>query len=81
MTIPTAPPDFAVDLLGGVVPISKAASALAALIKRRRLVVITQKGVPTGVLLPIELFVALRERVERTDPAHETPPDSEDSEL
>jgi prevent-host-death family protein len=58
--------DLDVDLTGGVVPISKAASSLAALIKRsrerRQPMIITQKGYPSGVLLPIDLFVALRER-------------------
>ncbi|MBX0330010.1 type II toxin-antitoxin system Phd/YefM family antitoxin [Oscillochloris sp. ZM17-4] len=53
-----------VDLRRGVVPISKAASSLAALIKRAsatgRPVIVTQKGYPTGVLLPIELFSALK---------------------
>lgn len=58
--------DLTVDLDGGVVPISKAASSLAALIKRsrehRQPVIITQKGYPRGVILPIDLFVALRKR-------------------
>lgn len=53
-----------VDLQRGVVPISKAASSLAALIKwahgNGQPVIVTQKGYPTGVLLPIELFTALR---------------------
>jgi prevent-host-death family protein len=53
-----------VDLLKGVVPISKAASSLAALIKwsraNHRPVVITQKGYPSGVILDVELFTALR---------------------
>jgi prevent-host-death family protein len=53
-----------VDLQRGVVPISKAASSLAALIKRAHTssqpVIVTQKGYPTGVLLPIELFSALK---------------------
>ncbi|NTW01248.1 MAG: type II toxin-antitoxin system Phd/YefM family antitoxin [Oscillochloris sp.] len=53
-----------VDLQRGVVPISKAASSLASLIKRAHTsgqpVIVTQKGYPTGVLLPIELFSALR---------------------
>jgi prevent-host-death family protein len=53
-----------VDLQRGVVPISKAASSLAALIKRANAtgqpVIVTQKGYPTGVLLPIELFTALK---------------------
>ena len=48
-----------IDLERGVVPISKAASSLAALIKRSRAnhqpIVVTQKGYPTGVLLDIEL--------------------------
>lgn len=54
-----------VDLKQGVVPISKAASSLAALIKRTRTnhqpIIVTQKGYPTGVILDIELFTALRE--------------------
>lgn len=54
-----------VDLQHGVVPISKAASSLAALIKRTGTtgspVIVTQKGYPTGVLLPVEVFVALKE--------------------
>jgi prevent-host-death family protein len=53
-----------VDLQRGVVPISKAASSLAALIKRAgttgQPVIVTQKGYPTGVLLSIELFSALK---------------------
>lgn len=58
-----------VDLERGVVPISKAASSLAALIKRSQAthqpIVVTQKGYPSGVLIDIELFTALREFVER----------------
>jgi prevent-host-death family protein len=54
-----------VDLKQGVVPISKAASSLAALIKRSRSnhqpIIVTQKGYPTGVILDVELFTALRE--------------------
>ena len=53
-----------VDLLEGVVPISKAASSLAALIKRSREknqpIIITQKGYPSGVVLHVELYTALR---------------------
>ncbi len=53
-----------VDLLEGVVPISKAASSLAALIKRSREknqpILITQKGYPSGVVLHVELYTALR---------------------
>lgn len=58
-----------VDLQQGVVPISKAASSLAALIKRSRSqhqpIIVTQKGYPTGVILDVELFTALRELAER----------------
>lgn len=54
-----------VDLKQGVVPISKAASSLAALIKRSRSnhqpIIVTQKGYPTGVILDVELFTALRQ--------------------
>lgn len=54
-----------VDLKQGVVPISKAASSLASLIKRSRAnhqpIIVTQKGYPTGVILDVELFTALRE--------------------
>lgn len=60
---------LAIDLEHGVVPISKAASSLAALLKRSRAthqpVVVTQKGYPTGVLLDIELFTTLRQLVEQ----------------
>lgn len=58
-----------VDLRHGVVPISKAASSLAALIKRSQAthqpIIVTQKGYPAGVLLDVELFTALRELTER----------------
>ncbi|GAB4431644.1 MAG: type II toxin-antitoxin system Phd/YefM family antitoxin [Chloroflexi bacterium OHK40] len=57
-----------VDLQQGVVPISKAASSLAALIKRTRAnhqpIIVTQKGYPTGVILDVELYTALRELAE-----------------
>jgi prevent-host-death family protein len=60
-----------VDLQNGVVPISKAASSLAALIKRAREnhqpIIVTQKGYPTGVILDIELFTALRNLVDERD--------------
>jgi prevent-host-death family protein len=56
--------DLDVDLESGVVPISKAASSLAALLKRarerRQPIIVTQKGYPTGVLLDVELYTALR---------------------
>ncbi|MEI7645246.1 MAG: type II toxin-antitoxin system Phd/YefM family antitoxin [Chloroflexales bacterium] len=58
-----------IDLEHGVVPISRAASSLATLIKRSRTnqqpMIITQKGYPTGVLLGIELFSKLQELAER----------------
>jgi prevent-host-death family protein len=57
-----------VDLERGVVPISKAASSLAALIKRSQAshqpIIITQKGYPTGVIVDIELYTALRQLAE-----------------
>lgn len=60
-----------VDLKQGVVPISKAASSLAALIKRSRSqhqpIIVTQKGYPTGVILDVELFTALRELADLHD--------------
>jgi prevent-host-death family protein len=56
-------PNLTIDLQHGVVPVSRAASALAALIKRSsatgKPMVITQKGYPTGVLLSIERYTAL----------------------
>ncbi len=60
------PPPLAldVDLQDGVVPISRAASSLAALIKRakerQRPIIVTQKGYPTGVLLSVDVFMRLR---------------------
>jgi prevent-host-death family protein len=64
-----------IDLERGVVPISKAASSLAALIKRARAdqqaIIITQKGYPSGVLLGIELFTELQALAERHQPAEE----------
>lgn len=69
-------PPIAVDLEHGVVPISRAASALAALFKRARErhqpIIVTQKGYPTGVLLDIELYTALRSLAE----AHSAPEDT-----
>ncbi len=54
-----------IDLQQGVVPISKAASSLAALIKRSRSqhqpIIVTQKGYPTGAILDVELFSVLRQ--------------------
>ena len=55
--------DLDIDVEGGVVPISKAASSLAALIKRARErhqpIIVTQKGYPTGVILDVGLYTAL----------------------
>ncbi len=60
-----------VDLKQGVVPISKAASSLAALIKRSRAqhqpIIVTQKGYPTGVILDVELFSALRKLADQLE--------------
>ncbi len=57
-------PSLDVDLQDGVVPISRAASSLAALIKRakerQRPIIVTQKGYPTGVLLSVDVFMRLR---------------------
>lgn len=65
MSKQTAALDLEVDLEGGVVPISRAASALAALFKRardqRKPIIVTQKGYPSAVLLSIELYTALRD--------------------
>ncbi len=53
-----------VDLLHGVIPISKAASSLAQLFQFANRadapVIITQKGMASGVLLTIEQFTTLR---------------------
>ena len=69
---PTTPLDLEVDLEGGVVPISKAASSLAMLLKRardrRQPIIITQKGYPTGVILDVELYTALRALAEEAAP-------------
>jgi prevent-host-death family protein len=58
-----------IDLQHGVVPISRAASSLAALIKRSRInqqpIIITQKGYPSGVLLGIELYSRLQALAEQ----------------
>jgi prevent-host-death family protein len=58
-----------IDLLRNVLPISKAASSLAALLKRARAsgkpIIVTQKGHPTGVILDIATYVALAEAAEQ----------------
>ena len=57
--------NLSVDLQRNVVPISKAASSLATLIKRAsstgQPVIVTQKGYPTGVILPVDIFSALKD--------------------
>jgi prevent-host-death family protein len=67
-----------IDLEHGVVPISKVASSLAALIKRARAsqqpIIITQKGYPSGVLLGIELFSKLQQLAEQSRSADSAPP-------
>lgn len=71
-----------IDLEAGVVPISKAAASLAMLIKQARAthqpIVVTQKGYPTGVLLDIGLFTALRKLAEEVVVADDAPPAQED---
>jgi prevent-host-death family protein len=66
-----------IDLEHGVVPISKVASSLAALIKRARAsqqpIIITQKGYPSGVLLGIELFSKLQQLAEQQRSADSPP--------
>jgi prevent-host-death family protein len=58
-------PNLNIDLLSGVIPVSRASSSLAALIKRsqtqRQPIIVTQKGRPTAVILDIELYTVLRE--------------------
>lgn len=60
----TRPVTLEPDLRQDILPISKAASALAALIKQSqqtgRPIIITQKGAPAGVLLSIEIYTHLR---------------------
>ncbi|NCC30881.1 MAG: type II toxin-antitoxin system Phd/YefM family antitoxin [Chloroflexia bacterium] len=70
---------FDIDLQHGVLPVSQAASSLAAMIRRsaqqQRPVVITQKGKPTAVLLSVEVFDALRTLVEGARPPVAAPPE------
>lgn len=58
-----------VDLERGFLPISKAASSLASLIKRTREtkkpIIVTQKGYPTGVIIDIETFTRLKALAQR----------------
>lgn len=57
------------DLKTGIIPISAVAAQLARLIARARKtgqpIIVTQKGAPTGVILGVEIFTALRELAER----------------
>jgi len=57
--------DLTVDIERGVVPISKAGSSLAALIRQTRAthrpIIVTQKGYPTAVILDIALYAYLRQ--------------------
>lgn len=67
------------DLRTGVVPISKAASSLAALLRQaeqtRRPIVVTQKGYPQAVLLSVECYNLLRQRATgQSDPMLDDPP-------
>ena len=59
-----------IDLRTGVVPISRAASSLATLLKRCAAtsgpIVVTQNGYPTGVLLSIDDYRALIAGAERS---------------
>ncbi|NNJ12313.1 type II toxin-antitoxin system Phd/YefM family antitoxin [Chloroflexales bacterium ZM16-3] len=72
-----------IDLQHGVVPISRAASSLAALIKRSRAdqqpIIITQKGYPSGVLLGIELYTKLQTMAEAHQDSVATSPEPEDA--
>ncbi len=69
MKMESKKPLLEVDLNHGFVPISRAASSLAALVKRSRTmrqpIIVTQKGYPAGVILDIELFTRLRELAEQ----------------
>lgn len=53
-----------IDLQEGVLPISAAASQLARRIKQakatKKPIIVTQKGYPTGVILDIETYTALK---------------------
>ena len=83
-TMPKSPTlTLDVDLQDGVVPISRAASSLAALIKRakehQRPIIVTQKGYPTGVLLSVDLFMRLRTLAQGGDDT--LPPEEELTEV
>jgi prevent-host-death family protein len=63
-----------IDLTTSVLPISRAASSLAALLRRARAtsrpIVVTQKGCPTGVIISIPLFEELRRRAAQAAADH-----------
>lgn len=63
------PSTLDVDLTNGVIPISQAAAALAALIKRSQAnetpIVITQKGYPAAVLLALDLYLPMIEHAKQ----------------
>ncbi len=81
-------PNLNIDLLSGVVPVSRASSSLAALIKRsqtqRQPIIVTQKGRPTAVILDIELYTLLREMLTQkaapqpAEQSSESPPTTEE---
>lgn len=62
-----------INLKGGVVPISRAASSIAALLRRSKEeqgpIIVTQKGYPTGVLLDVDVYLHLVERAGKRAPA------------
>lgn len=66
-----------IDLQGGVLPISAAASQLARRIKQaqttRKPIIVTQKGYPTGVIIDIESYEALRALVKAAQEEPATP--------
>jgi prevent-host-death family protein len=69
------------DLITGVVPISRAASALAALIAQARTtqrpIIVTQKGYPAAFLLSVELFDKLRAAAEAAHQVEPAPADAD----
>jgi prevent-host-death family protein len=59
---------MSVDLQNGVFPISAVAAQLARLLARTKAtgqpIVVTQKGYPTGVILSVEAYLALKAAAE-----------------
>jgi prevent-host-death family protein len=66
-----------IDLKEGVLPISAAASQLARRIKQaqitKRPIIVTQKGYPTGVILDIESYTALKDAALAASAVQEEP--------